>query len=318
MKKMKTDIKNIILHILFFTGLFFLFFGGPGYNAPRSFANAWNLGHVLLFILFTFVLFKDWQWIKKRKLIIQWALILIAAFVLALSTEIAQLFFLRQFDWMDIFRDLSGCIIGMLLLNKIKISAQKTVFTIKFFVIILLVLITASPLFLSFIDEYTAYRQFPLLAGFETSLEIDRWKADGNIIISTSIAKTGKASLKIEFTTKKYSPVTLIHSLGKWEGFDSLKFSIYNPDSEPIRIVCRIHDNKHSLHDNAFNDRFNRSFSLKSGWNNKTIPLKDVLDTPKTRQMDMNKIEQISFFSIELPVPRIVYIDDVILVKNNN
>jgi hypothetical protein len=207
-------IKGITLHVLFITGLIFLFVGGPGYNPTRSIGNGWNLGHVFLFILFIFILYKDWKGFAYKSLVSQWVLVISFSALFAITTETIQSFVNRQFDYLDIFRDLAGCVIGMLLLGKISINNKKAGNLIKIFVIAILVIITSYQFLLSLADEYIATKQFPVLANFETPLEINRWRADGEISISKKVRKSGNSSLKIGFTTKMYSPVSIRYSLG--------------------------------------------------------------------------------------------------------
>ena len=312
---MKKSIKEISLHTFFIAGLILLVVGGPGSNVTRSIRDGWNLGHVPLFILFTFVLYQDWKGFKDKTLISQWVLVISFSVLLAVTTEVIQLFAGRQFDLLDIFRDLSGSVIGMLLLGKEGIDSRKTGNALKNIAITILVIITSYMFFLSLADEYIAARQFPVLASFETPLEINRWQADGKICISDNVRRSGNSSLKIEFTTKRYSAVTIRYSLGKWEECDSLRFSFFNPDTVNFKVSCRIHDNEHKEHNNAYSDRFNCYYVLENGWNIFAISLNDLRNAPSTREMNLNEIEQISFFSTSLPAARVVYLDDIVLFK---
>ncbi|MDZ7859090.1 MAG: VanZ family protein [Candidatus Krumholzibacteriota bacterium] len=315
---MNKTIRGIILHVFFAGGLIFLVIGGPGYNAARSIRDGWDLGHAVLFILFTYILYRDWKKFADKALISQWVLVLSFTALLAAATEGIQYFVGRQFDLLDILRDLSGSAIGMLLLGKVSAGGKKAGRLMGVLLITILAIITARPFLVSIADEYIAARQFPVLANFETPFEIGRWRADGEISISGNISRGGDSSLKIEFTTKTYSPVTMKYSLGKWEEYDTLKFSFCNPDTADLKVACRVHDNKHIKHGNAYLDRFNRSFILKGGWNTFAIPVCDLRNAPSTRKMNLNRIEEISFFSMSLPVPRTVYLDDVLLIKREN
>ena len=311
---MNRGIKAITLHIFFITGLTFLFVGGPGYSLSRSVCAGWNLGHVGLFILFIFILDEDWKGFASKSLKSQWILVISVSAIFAFATELIQLSVDRQFDFFDIFRDLAGCVIGMLLLGKVDANNKKTENTIKISVIAILVIITSYQLFLSLADEYIAVKQFPVLASFETPFEINRWRTDGEISISNNIRKSGTSSMKVEFTTKNYSRVTIRYSLGKWEEYGSLKFSFFNPDSAALKIECRINDREHN---NKYSDRLNRSFVLENGWNTFTISLDDSRNAPSTREMNLDRIKQISFFSMSLPAARTAYIDDILLVKKD-
>jgi hypothetical protein len=312
------SIKVTILHVLFVTGLIFMFVGGDGHNAPRSVTEALNLGHVVLFILFVSILYTDWKGLGERPLVLQWVLVVSLSAVLSLLTESIQSLVGRHFDYMDIFKDLSGCVVGMLLLAKTGISTERSENFVRIFIVVILLAITSVPLFTSLADEYIAAGQFPVLASFETPLELHRWFADGEISIAHKAQHSGDSSLMAKFTTRKYSRVMMIYSLGKWEGYHNLEFSFFNPDTSDLRIICRIHDNEHKKHHNAYSDRFHRSFILKKGWNTFNISMDDIRDAPSTRKMNLNEIEAISFFSVSLQEPRIVYLDDILLSKKQN
>ncbi len=310
-------IKTIILHILFITGIVFLFVGGPGHNASRSMGNLWNMGHIALFVLFVFILYADWRDFGERPIGLQWVLVVSLGGVLALSTELIQSLAGRHFDYMDIYRDLSGCIIGMILLSRTGVYHRGRENFLRAAVIVFLLLIASVPLFISLADEYIASRQFPLLSGFETPLEIKRWRADGEISISEQFHHSGDFSLRARFTTRKYSRVTMKYSLGKWEGYQQFEFSIFNPDTTVLKAYCRIHDEEHRKHDNAYTDRFHRSFILENGWNTISIPIDDIRNAPSSREMDLTRIEGITFFTVSLPSPRTVYLDDILLTRSN-
>lgn len=315
---MKKTIRGIILHIFFAGALIFLVIDGPGYNASRSIRTGWDLGHAVLFILFTYILYRDWKKFRDKALILQWVLVLSFTALLAVATEGIQYYAGRQFDLFDILRDLSGSVIGMLLLGNVGVGGKKAGSLTRVLLIIILAGITTRSFLLSIADEYIAARQFPVLANFETPFEIGRWRADGEISISSNISRSADSSLKIEFTKKMFSPVTMKYSLGNWEGCDTLKFSFCNPDTADLEVVCRVHDKEHIKHGNAYLDRFNRSFILKEGWNTFAVPVSELQNAPSTREMNLNRIEEISFFSISLPAPRTAYLDDLLLIKRTN
>jgi len=309
-------LRKAILHILFAAGLILMFTGGPGQSVTRSFRDLWNLGHVVLFFLFVFILRSDWEGFSVRGPAMQWLLALSAAAVLGLATEVLQSFTGRQFDYVDILRDLAGCSVGMLCMNNLDSRRRTGTDRLRYAAVFIILLIVLLPLLFSLADEFIANGQFPVLAGFETPLEINRWRADGQISISNDICREGESSLRAEFTTRRYSRVTMRYSLGEWKGYDYLDFSVFNPDPEDLKLICRIHDEEHHEHGNAYADRFHRQLNLEQGWNSFRIPLNDIRDAPSDREMDLSSIEQLSFFSVSLADRRFVYIDNVRLIRD--
>jgi hypothetical protein len=117
--------------------------------------------------------------------------------------------------------------------------------------------------------------------------------------------------LKLSLTTDKYSGVSLRYFDGNWAAASSLKIRLYNPDTNPLQVVCRIHDLQHSDGYEEYDDRYNRSFLLLPGWNQLEIDLNDVAQSPSGRRMDMTRIRGIGLFVVSLAAPRIIYLDDI-------
>ena len=90
-----------------------------------------------------------------------------------------------------------------------------------------------------------------------------------------------------------------------------MKISIYNPDTNPLQIIFRIHDLQHIDGYEEYEDRYNRSFLLISGWNKIEIDLAEVEKSPSSRNMDMSRIRGVGLFVVSLPAPRILYLDEV-------
>jgi len=89
-----------------------------------------------------------------------------------------------------------------------------------------------------------------------------------------------------------------------------LSISVFLPEEEQLKLVCRIHDSEHN---NEYADRFNRSFVLENGWNDLVIPLNDVQTAPVDRLMKMDRIENVTLFVIRQDKGRVIYIDYVYL-----
>jgi hypothetical protein len=62
-------------------------------------------------------------------------------------------------------------------------------------------------------------------------------------------------------------------------------------------------------------DRFNKKFSLSTGWNLIRIQLKEIENAPHERKMALNQIQGLGIFAISLSKPKTVYVDYVRLVN---
>jgi hypothetical protein len=177
--------------------------------------------------------------------------------------------------------------------------------------IIVIALFEFVPVFLAFADEYRAEQKFPILSDFESDLELSRWSGDGLFFRSKEKVFHGKSALCQIFKTSKYSGVSLNYFPGNWTGYQYIKYNIYYPDTDTLYFTCRIHDDEHGKGIQTYNDRFNHRYILLNGWNEFSIPLIDVENAPKTRKMDLSKIQNIGIFTVQLPQSKKIYLDYV-------
>jgi hypothetical protein len=286
------------------------FISGPDYYAPRSFKNLWNLGHIIFFSLLPLLVFSA---LKKSKSYPRQVLyIIVLTLLLGTLIEILQTGLDGRIpDMGDIFRNIIGALVGsaFLLLSR-KNLPRKQLVAIQLLVI-LLVFLQMVPIINAFWDENIAKRQFPLLSGFETPFETDRWMGGAAFEVSDDIRKNGATAMKVMLNTDTYSGVALKYFPGDWDGYHFFQFSVFNPDSDKLKLTCRIHDWQHTQCRQKYEDRFNRSFSISQGWLTITIPLEQVELAPENRRMDMKRIQGVGIFAVRLPHSRTIYIDDV-------
>lgn len=297
----------IILSILFFLG-------GPNYHSPRHFKTLWNIGHIIYFALFPLFIrsrIKKWPECFSSQAI----LILAITLILGLLIELIQGSFQRTPDIGDLTRNMIGALVGIsFLLPGRKAFSHTTIRNLQIFAAALVIL-QFFPIIIAFTDEYIARNQFPLLAGFETPFELQRWTGDADFTRDQSIRHSGRYSMKATLKTTRYSGVAFKYFPENWEGYTHFQFSIYNPSTQNISLTCRIHDEIHTRGVQEYGDRFNRTYSLPQGWSTVSIDLADVRNAPADRQMDMRHIAGIGLFATALEDVRLVYIDDVKLVN---
>ena len=296
-----------LISVLLLIGSILLFIGGPDYYSFRSSRHFWDLGHILYFALLT-VLLSRWSVVSRMSLIRQWVTILALTLLIGVSIELIQYGGARTPDTGDVLRDMTGSLLvlvfGPLGMN-LQPANRRRYLKVSMIVLMLALL---WPLSKSLIDEAVARYQFPLLSGFETPFELDRWQGGKKLSVE-SISK-GKL-LKLSLTTEKYSGTSLGYFDGDWTSARSLKISFYNPDKNALPLTLRIHDFQHTRGYQEYADRYNRRFLLLPGWNKVEIDLDEVEGSPSNRNMDMSRIYRLGFFTVSLPEPRIIYIDEV-------
>jgi len=289
------------------TGL--LFSSGPGAGVPRSVGHLWNLGHVALFGLGTLLVLRARNGARP---VAPWrhaARILAAAAVLGIASELLQAPFHRSPELADLARDLLGTCLALAFGPPRHWAFGRPALRAVRAAVLLALTGALAPLVTAGIDEFAAGRQFPVLGDFESRLELGRWAGSAGRSLSSEVSQSGQQSLRVGLGTEHYSGIALRYFPGDWGGYRFLRFAIYNPDPTPLALTCRVHDAHHRERGQTYADRFHRRIELRPGWNNVVIPLADVLDAPRGREMDLARIEGLGLFSVALPEPRVFYLD---------
>jgi hypothetical protein len=306
----KNTIRLWIYGVFLATGSVLLFLGGPDGYSSRSFMYFWDTGHIVYFALLADLLSR-WSLVSRMSLPWQWAIILVITLLLGVSIEFMQHGTARTPDTGDVLRDLTGSLLVLVfgsLGSKLQPASRRL--SLQFSVSVLL-LVQLWPVTKSLIDEAVARHQFPLLSGFETPFEIDRWAGSAGLSVETMAAISEGRLLKLSLTKDRYSGAALNYFDGNWASARTLKISLYNPDADPLQITCRIHDLQHADGDEEYEDRFNRGFLLMQGWSHLEIDLDEVKESPVNRSMDMGRIRGLGLFVMSLPASRTLYIDNV-------
>ncbi len=294
-------------------GIFpFFFIGGSGYDDPRSIKEAWNLGHFLYFGMLVLVLDSYWC-ARNLSLIFRFSAGFAAVIFLGLGIELIQLNLAdRFFSWSDVVRDLSGGATALLCKEGWRRPPRQSI--VCWFVAIVLVVYGFIPFGTALADEYRSYRDFPLLAGFESEGELSRWSVGWlGLDMVASPRVQGSYAGKITFTTDKYSGLSLQYFPGDWSGRRGLAFSVFNPGQEII-LHYRVHDYLHRGYRQTYGNRFNGRSVLEPGWNEVVIPMTDIIAGPKDRKMDVTKIRGFGIFVMQQAERRVLYLDDVRLL----
>jgi len=172
-----------------------------------------------------------------------------------------------------------------------------------------LLLVACLPLAVALSDEVIARFQFPVLSDFETPFETSRWDGGARYSADSSVARHGKASMRVDMDTSLYSGVALVYFPMDWRGYSILSLELLNPSQGGIDITCRIHDLRHEEWGQRYEDRFNKVFRLRPGWNHLQIDLKEVARAPAGRTLDLSTIRAVGVFATRLPTPRTIFLD---------
>jgi VanZ family protein len=288
-----------------------LFSGGLGYYSQRSYRHAWDLGHVLAFSVWTYLLILLWEDFRQWPFWKHFFWVIVLTFSVGILIELIQVRFHRAPEVGDVMRDVIGSLITISFFSPSRKAISKFSLRLMQTCVVLMLLFGTYPLARALADEYTAKDQFPLLSDFETAFEIDRWGENPDLTINRKIAFHGESSLKVPLSTQLYSGVSFLYFPRNWRNFHSLKFAVFNPSVASLTIGCRINDIRHFETGGEYYDRYNARFLLRNGWNHITIPIRDISNAPIGRKMDMSKIQMVSVYVKKLTNPGEIYIDHV-------
>jgi VanZ family protein len=286
-----------------------LFVGGPGYHPPRSLAAGWDMGHVVAFSLWSYLLVTS-RPIRDASLPRQWGLVLIFCLVAGSATEGIQQLVGRNAGLGDLLRDMAGGVIALSWFAPATNALPRRTRRPTRGLGLICLLVAGLPLATALSDEGIARLQFPALSGFETPFEKSRWEGNARLSVDRAVARHGKASLRVDMDTSPYPGASLVYFPRDWRRYRFLVIEVMNPSPEAIDVTCRIHDRRHEW-GRSYKDRFNKVFRLRQGWNTLAIDLEEVARAPEGRTMDLGEIRQVGLFAARLPAPRTVFVDHV-------
>jgi len=299
------------LVVLLLSAIFLLFINQPVLPAQRSMHELWNFGHLVLFFVFAIVTCQLFSTIISR-----WSLIrliatsLIISAILGAAIEYLQTGLSREASIQDWLLDIAGGLLGAAIYYQLKkrwdatgaagsaapaANRKRDVAAIDrglLGAIYLFTVISCGPLLLALTDELTAKIQFPILADFNSPLEVTRF--DANI---TTHLERGR--LHVFFNTQRFAKINWTFFPRTWAGYSGLVITLHNPAASTLPLNCRIHDIQHETNYRQ-NDRFNRQFIIAPGQNVLVIPLAEVEQAPLGRLMDMKRIAALQCFTSHL------------------
>ena len=302
------------IYILWFLALVaaaLLFIGGPDSDSLRSFRYIWGVGHLFCFALWAY-LYVDWR--SDQPFMRQLFEVAILTFIIGGLVELIQGGIGREATWQDLGNDLVGGLLGVVFFAQSRKAVSAWQLKLLQVPVVFMALWSLLPVGKVIVDDIVARQQFPLLSGFETSLESSRWSGSAKRKVHHDIYFSGRSSLQIKLTTQMYSGIGLKDFPADWSGYRAVGLQVFNPDQQPLQLHFRIHDQDHRKHKNAYGDRYNASFELKPGWNLLQVSLDKVAHAPKKRLLDLTRIAGMGVFVGKLEQPRILYLDDVRLI----
>jgi len=266
--------------------------------------HLWDVGHVPLFALWTIASLRFIPLPLSAGFI---ALRCIALLGLGLLIETIQCETGRSFALSDVYLDGCGIALGVRLMQ-----FNRRRLYLADLALFLLIAIGVKEAAEHLVDRAYMSWQFPQL-----------WRAtqpDALLRISGTArhrlaTHDGEPLLEVVHDTQQYSGIELLSLISVWRGYQTLQIDVLNPSVQSLDITCFVEDGEHYSNGAAYNDRFNRRFTLHAGWNLLSVPLPDIESAPATRRMQMDDLEHLACFTISLPAPSTLYYREIRLLR---
>lgn len=231
-------------------------------------------------------------------------LTLAAVLLVGGALEVVQPLFGRSASLMDLGQNLAGALVAVAALAPAGVTRRSLAAVALAAVTVALYAPT-----IDLWDRAQARQHFPLLGDFETRFEHRRWSSGTP---STRVAHTGNRSLEVPLRSgHSYPGTTLRRSIGNWHGYSALQFHIYLPEGPPLDLTVSIRDQVHFQRGGRYTDRFNRRYQLEPGWNAIRISVDSIRQAPRNRELELDDLAEVVFFTTRLDQDRVIYLDSV-------
>lgn len=165
------------------------------------------------------------------------------------------------------------------------------------------------------LDQCSARRDFPLLAGFESPLEKGRWTLNGvSMKRSPENSTQGRFAAEVSVSEKDFDyPGLFLEDMPRdWRDADALRFDVFWPADGPRELCVRMDDQKYNP---AYRDRFQKSFVLNPGMNRIRINREEYGLTSGGAPLDLSHVMRMGLFFLSAEKGEAFFLDDVKLLK---
>jgi VanZ family protein len=270
-----------------------------------------SIGDMLHVPLFACLSFASFQLLRQRRtgtVIVIAVTCWFGTIVFAALTELMQWATGRTPSRHDFFADICGVSIGVLLALAIAWPSRRWRIACSLAAVLLLVIAVTRPASI-LIDVARQHSEMPVLASFERAGEISRWTTkESRIARVAEHATSGAWSLRVDLRPGTYPGTSLPFLPSDWSAYDALVSDVWLAGTEPLRIVVKVTDRDHN---NQHEDRFQRTFVLSPGANSIEIRLADIENAPQHRRLNIQEVATLSYFTVRLPFPRTLFLDNV-------
>lgn len=229
--------------------------------------------------------------------------------------EYLQRFAGRNPSWGDVAANTAGLTAGLFwVASRATTGSKRTLLSVIPFVILICVSVNPA---LEALDSVARIRQFPLIASFERRRELGNWGTHGATMSRSGEWSTdGRSSLNVTLQPGEYPGVAMLWLEQTWSGFRQFHMDVRNPEPRPLQLIIKLQDQQHSETGFAYEDRFHQQFTIPAEDTlHVAIDLAKVRTAPAEREMNMDQINMIDVYGVDVQQPTVFQIDNLKLTR---
>ena len=257
-----------------------------------------NSLHVFVFAVVVLLLFAATKAIPNLNTTHRALIAMLAAFILGVVSEAAQLSGPRDASLEDLLSNWLGAA-GALLIGVAMISKASANTGSRFLLLLAGTAILVFALF-PLLKVSAAYAerniQEPVLVSFDSYFAKTFVRSQHSTLTLVKSPSGDEVVGRVSLTDGNW-PGLIIHDVWPdWSPYSELVIDLFLETEEPLQIHFRVHDQQHQVGEQPYSDRFNVSRELRPGRHTLRIPLETIKHAPAGRQMDLSDIAGIVIF----------------------
>lgn len=222
----------------------------------------------------------------------------------AIATEGLQHFVGRQPSAWDILANALGTTAGTLWFAARSNGPSKWLMRIGTGILLLAAM--AAPLLVLTDAAFQSFAM-PILASFESPLELMRWNRQDCVIQRVQEHATeGQWALRVDFNIATYPGIVLPEVPADWTPYEAFLFDVTLETPGTLTLIVKITDEAHNWDSD---DRFQYQAQLHQGLNRIRIPMREIERVPNGRLLDLKHMRMLQMFTVKPKTPVRLYLD---------
>ncbi len=255
-----------------------------------------NISHLFGFFLLGFFLtrwFAGRTGTGRRKLLI-W----VGLFALGALAELIQPLFHRYASLLDALFNGVGALAGIAMASLARTYRDR----LGWLLTALALLVLLPGIWLAFQDA-RLYQAFPRLYDFDLPTTRYYWKP------ARVVTRHDEPVLVMDFASRRDYQFRPLRR--DWRDYQTLVLALENPSVKTQTVTVRVDDTQHLRGTQPTADRFQKLYRIAAGETRLRIPLAEIRDAPKQRQMDLDEIKRLVIYQWSPTPGSRMYLKDI-------